>query len=429
MDYKQTVDYLYSLLPAFHRIGKAAYKDNLDNTIDLNHYFGHPHLNYKTIHVAGTNGKGSVSHMLSSVLQEAGYCTGLYTSPHLKDFRERIRINGEMIPENEVIAFVDKHRTIIGNIKPSFFELTVTMAFDYFARKNVDIAVIETGLGGRLDSTNIITPVVSVITNVGHDHMGLLGDTLQKIAVEKAGIIKENIPVVIGESGLETRDVFIEKARDTGSSVFFADEEFRCEIQDNPTEEGGWKFTVENVHNNEKASGYTALGGDYQSKNIQTVFCVCRQFENDLNITQKTILKGIRNVIKNTGLMGRWQILKRNPLIICDTGHNYEGLQYTMRQIDRIPARRVHMILGFVADKDLSIIFPLLPPDATYYFTKASMPRSLDEKILKENARSFGLDGNSYPTVAEALYEATLNAADNDLIYIGGSTFIVAEVI
>ncbi len=429
MDYKQTVDHLYSLLPAYHRIGKAAYKDNLDNTLALDYHFGHPHLNYKTIHVAGTNGKGSVSHMLASVLQEAGYCTGLYTSPHLRDFRERIRINGEMIPEDEVIAFAEKHRKIIAEIKPSFFELTAAMAFDYFARKHVDIAVIETGLGGRLDSTNIITPVISVITNVGHDHMELLGDTLQKIAVEKAGIIKENIPAVIGESALETRDVFIEKAHDTGSAVFFADEEFRCLIQDNPTGRGGWKFTVENLHNNEKASGYTTLGGDYQSKNLQTVFCVCRHLENDLKTTQKTILKGIRNVVKNTGLMGRWQILKCNPLIICDTGHNFEGLQYTMKQIGRIPARRVHMVLGFVADKDLSIIFPLLPADATYYFTKASIPRALNEKILKENARSFGLNGNSYPTVAEALYEAISNASEDDLIYIGGSTFIVAEVI
>lgn len=429
MDYKQTIDYLYSLLPAYHRVGKAAYKDNLDNTLALDRHFGHPHLNYKTIHVAGTNGKGSVSHMLSSVLQEAGYCTGLYTSPHLKDFRERIRINHEMIPEDEVVTFVENHRKIIEEISPSFFELTVAMAFDYFARRQVDIAVVETGLGGRLDSTNIITPVISVITNVGHDHMDLLGDTLQKIAVEKAGIIKKNIPVVIGESAKETKNVFIEKAHETDSGICFADEEFSCMIEDNPTGRSDWKFTVENTGRNEKVSGYTPLGGDYQSKNLQTVFCVCRHLEDDLNITQKVILKGIRNVIKNTGLMGRWQILKNNPLIICDTGHNFEGLQYTMKQISRIPARRVHMVLGFVADKELSLIFPLLPSDAVYYFTRASIPRALDEKILQEKARAYGLKGNSYHTVAEALDEAKGNASENDLIYVGGSTFIVAEVI
>jgi len=429
MDYKQTIDYLYTLLPAYHRIGKAAYKDNLDNTLALDRHFGHPHLNYKTIHIAGTNGKGSVSHILSSVLQEAGYCTGLYTSPHLKDFRERIRINGEMIPEDEVINFVEKHRKIIEEISPSFFELTVAMAFDYFARRNVDIAVVETGLGGRLDSTNIITPMISVITNVGHDHMDLLGNTLQKIALEKAGIIKENIPVVIGESLKETRDVFIEKARETDSGICFADEEFRCVIEDNPTGRGDWRFTVEKADRNEKVSGYTPLGGDYQSKNLQTVFCVCRHLEDNLNITQKAILKGIRDVIKNTGLKGRWQILKHNPLIICDTGHNFEGLQYTMKQIRRIPARSVHMVLGFVADKELSLIFPLLPSDAIYYFTRASVPRALDEKILQEKARAYGLKGNSYHTVAEALDEANSNASENDLIYIGGSTFVVAEVI
>jgi dihydrofolate synthase/folylpolyglutamate synthase len=429
MDYKQTIDYLYTLLPAYHRIGKAAYKDNLDNTLALDRHFGHPHLNYKTIHIAGTNGKGSVSHILSSVLQEAGYCTGLYTSPHLKDFRERIRINGEMIPEDEVINFVEKHRKIIEEISPSFFELTVAMAFDYFSIRNVDIAVVETGLGGRLDSTNIITPMISVITNVGHDHMDLLGNTLQKIALEKAGIIKENIPVVIGESLKETRDVFIEKARETDSGICFADEEFRCVIEDNPTGRGDWRFTVEKADRNEKVSGYTPLGGDYQSKNLQTVFCVCRHLEDNLNITQKAILKGIRDVIKNTGLKGRWQILKHNPLIICDTGHNFEGLQYTMKQIRRIPARSVHMVLGFVADKELSLIFPLLPSDAIYYFTRASVPRALDEKILQEKARAYGLKGNSYHTVAEALDEAKSNASENDLIYIGGSTFVVAEVI
>jgi dihydrofolate synthase/folylpolyglutamate synthase len=429
MDYQQTIEYLYSLLPAYHRIGKAAYKDNLDNTLALDKHFGHPHLNYKTIHIAGTNGKGSVSHMLSSVLQEAGYCTGLYTSPHLKDFRERIRINGEMIPEDEVVTFVERHRGIIEVISPSFFELTVAMAFDYFARRHVDIAVVETGLGGRLDSTNIITPVISVITNIGHDHMDLLGDTLQKIAVEKAGIIKENIPVVIGESAKETKDVFIEKARETDSVICFADEEFRCVIENNSTGRGDWKFTVEKADRNEKVSGYIPIGGDYQSKNIQTVFCVCEHLEADLNITQKAILKGIRNVITNTGLMGRWQILKQKPLIICDTGHNFEGLKYTMNQIRRIPARRVHMILGFVADKELSPIFPLLPSDAVYYFTKASIPRALDENILREKARAYGLKGNSFNTVAEALDEAKSNASENDLIYIGGSTFIVAEVI
>lgn len=429
MDYKQTVDYLYSLLPAYHRIGRAAYKDNLDNTLALDYHFGHPHLNYKTIHVAGTNGKGSVSHMLASVLQEAGYRTGLYTSPHLKDFRERIRINGKMIPEDNVVDFVERNNGIIEEISPSFFELTAALAFDYFAGENVDIAVIETGLGGRLDSTNIINPVLSVITNVGHDHMDLLGDSLRKIAIEKAGIFKKNTPAVIGESHEETRDIFIEKALTTDSVISFADQDFRCVIENNLDFKSDWSYKIEDKRQHKTFIGNTPLGGDYQTKNLQTVYSVFSNLENTFHISSGTIARGIRNVIRNTGLMGRWQILKQRPLTICDTGHNYEGLKITMKQIKRIPAQRVHIVLGFVSDKDLSIIFPLLPADATYYFTKASVPRALNENILMESARAYGLNGSSYPTVSEALYDAARNASDNDLIYIGGSTFIVAEVI
>lgn len=429
MDYNQTLEFLFNQLPAYHRIGKAAYKNNLDNTLALDEHTGHPHLKYMSIHIAGTNGKGSVSHMLASVLHEAGYNTGLYTSPHLVDFRERIRVNGEMIPGDAVIDFVSEHKEFIETLKPSFFELTAAMAFDFFAKQHVDIAVIETGLGGRLDSTNIITPVLSVITNIGHDHMDLLGNTLSDIAVEKAGIIKNRVPVVIGESQKETSAVFASKAAETGSDIKFADQNFFSLIEEENITSGEWKFIIRDKKGNESFRGITVLGGYYQKRNLVTLFQSLKSLDGVLNISSDNISNGIRKVIINTGFSGRWQILGRNPLIICDTGHNKEGLEYVMNQIGKIPAKRFRMIIGFVNDKDLSLVLPLFPQNAVYYFAKASVYRALDENILKDRSEAYGLRGNSYPDVKSAMKAAAGEASPDDLIFIGGSTFIVADAL
>ena len=429
MNYPQTLEFLFSQLPAYHRIGKAAYKNDLNTTLTLDDYFGHPHKSYYTIHIAGTNGKGSVSHMIASVLQEAGYKTGLYTSPHLKDFRERIKVNGEMISENDVIDFVSDHREIIESLKPSFFEMTAALAFDHFAKSNVDIAVIEVGLGGRLDSTNIIKPVLSVITNIGHDHMDLLGDTFEKIAVEKAGIIKERTPVVISETQYDTKDVFLIKAAELCSPVSFADDRFLCSLGDTYGLQGERKYTITDLHTNQKTEGETVLGGDYQSANIKAVFSVFATLKEIFSFTGKNITDGIRKVILNTGLQGRWQVLSHEPLTICDTGHNKEGLKYVVNQIDNISKTGLHMVLGFVNDKDLDSVLPLFPSAATYYFTKASVPRALNEEILMREAAKYGLTGHCFPDVKSALAQARINAEKSDLIFIGGSTFIVAEVI
>lgn len=429
MNYKETLDFLYSQLPAYHRIGKAAYKNNLGNTIALDEYFGHPHQKYMTIHVAGTNGKGSVSHMIASALQEAGYRTGLYTSPHLKDFRERIKINGEMIAEHDVVSFAEDHIRIIESVHPSFFEMSVAMAFDYFAQKNVDIAVIEVGLGGRLDSTNIISPVVSVITNIGHDHMDLLGNTLEKIAREKAGIIKKSVPVVIGETKPETKDVFLSFANNSGSDIYFAEENYACRLEEMDINFAGRNFTVHEVNGYGSFTGIIPLAGDYQMTNLRTLFQLFRCLEKNLKITELNLIDGIRNVIKNTGLLGRWQVIGKKPLIVCDTAHNMEGLEYVIKQVLQIPATKRHMVIGFVNDKDLDSLLPLFPPDSEYYFTKASVPRAMDEKMLMAEASKFGLHGKCYTTVNEAFMAALKNSVPTDLIFIGGSTFVVAEVI
>jgi dihydrofolate synthase/folylpolyglutamate synthase len=429
MTYDETLEFLFSQLPAYHRIGKAAYKNDLKNSIVLDNYFGNPHMKYRTIHVAGTNGKGSVSHMIASVLQEAGYRSGLYTSPHLRDFRERIKVNGEMIPEKEVIAFVKRHKSIIESLKPSFFEMTVAMAFDYFAKRNVDVAVIEVGLGGRLDSTNIIKPVLSVITNIGHDHMDMLGDSLEKIASEKAGIIKEYVPVVISETHPTTKEVFISRAAESGSPISFADKRFSCNLEESDSLKGERRYKMTDLVTHQEFEGETVLGGDYQSENMKAVFSVFYNLKGGFNFSDKNITDGIRNVVINTGLKGRWQILSHDPLTICDTGHNKEGLEYVIKQIRRIPKSGLHMIIGFVNDKDLRSVLPLFPTDAIYYFTKASIPRALDIEILKSEASNYGLNGESYPDVKTALYYARENAAQSDMIFIGGSIFIVAEVI
>jgi len=427
--YSKTLDFLYSQLPAYHRIGKAAYKNDLNNSIALDNYFGNPHKKFRTIHVAGTNGKGSVSHMIASVLQEAGYKTGLYTSPHLIDFRERIKVNGKMIPEQSVIDFVSEHKEIIESLTPSFFELTVAMAYNYFAESIVDIAVIEVGLGGRLDSTNIITPVLSVITNIGHDHMDLLGDTLEKIAVEKAGIIKKNIPVVISETDILTKQTFLSRAEETNSPISFADERFTCILEENDKFCELRQYKISDLISNKEYEGCLDLGGDYQSPNLKAVFGVFNQLSRILAFSEINISEGLKKVVENTGLKGRWQILGKEPLIICDTGHNREGLEQVIEQLQRIHKNQLHIIIGFVNDKDLKSVLPLFPIQAKYYFTKASIPRALDEKILQSEALKFSLSGDSYPDVSTAYSEARKSAEPSDLIFIGGSTFIVAEVI
>lgn len=429
MTYTTAIEFLFSQLPAYHRIGKAAYKNDLNNSIALDNYFGNPHKNYKTIHVAGTNGKGSVSHMIASVLQEAGYKTGLYTSPHLKDFRERIKVNGVMIPESEIVTFVTKHGTLIESLKPSFFEMTVALAFNYFAVCEVDVAVIEVGLGGRLDSTNIITPVLSVITNIGHDHMDLLGVTFAKIAAEKAGIIKENIPVVISESQEETKNVFLSRAAGSDSAIAFADERFSCKLMEIDNYSDIREYVITDLKTGKKFKGNTVLGGDYQTANLKAVFSVFNRLKSVFVFSDKDIVEGISKVVFNTGLKGRWQTLSHNPLTVCDTGHNKEGLEYVMHQINMIPKTRLHMIIGFVNDKDLKSVLPLFPSEAVYYFTKAAVPRALDEKTLKSEASLYGLSGQCYPDVASALSQARKSAAESDMIFIGGSTFIVAEVV
>lgn len=429
MNYQEAIDFLYSQLPAYHRIGKPAYKANLKNSLELDAHFGNPHLKFKSVHIAGTNGKGSVSHLLASVLQTAGYKTGLYTSPHLKDFRERIKINGKMIPEQVVVKFVVENKAIIETIKPSFFEMTVAMAFKYFATENIDVAVIETGLGGRLDSTNIITPVLSIITNIGHDHMDLLGDTLQKVAAEKAGIIKTGVPVVIGESMEDTDHVFISKANETISEIIFADREFKCVSgMFDPFEEMR-VFSLKSLRDGRSISLKSPLTGDYQSKNLPTVMTSTRMLGRHFIINEEAFISGIKDVIRNTGLAGRWQVLGRKPLIICDTGHNKEGIEMVISQLSSIPARRRHFVIGFVNDKPLDDILPLFPADANYYFARSSVQRALDETVLRDKAKAFGLIGEAFSNVKKALEKAKESALEDDLIFIGGSTFVVADII
>lgn len=429
MDYKETVEFLFSRLPAYHRIGKDAYKNNLDNIIKLDNFLGQPHKKFDTIHVAGTNGKGSVSHLTASVLMEAGYKTGLYTSPHLTDFRERIRVNGKMIKENDVINFVSENMDMIDLINPSFFEITVAMAFSHFAGAEVDVAVIEVGLGGRLDSTNIIKPVLSIITNIGHDHMDLLGNTLEKVASEKAGIIKKNVQVVISETQPDLKDIFIEKAAENLSEISFADQNFHCVFEEHCFMREERNYRMSDLVSGKSYHGKMALTGDYQVKNMQAVFQSFKTLQNFYNVSDDAIVAGIRNVVVNTGIRGRWQILGRDPLMICDTCHNMEGLMHVLKQIRSIPVNKVHFVIGFVNDKDLSLILPLFPGDGIYYFTRASVPRALDEKVLMNKAKGYGLKGDSYPDVKTALENATKNASPSDLIFIGGSSFIVAEVI
>ncbi|RPH33671.1 MAG: bifunctional folylpolyglutamate synthase/dihydrofolate synthase [Bacteroidales bacterium] len=429
MDYQQTVDYLFSQLPVFQRIGKAAYKGDLNNTLALDEYFNHPHRTFKTIHVAGTNGKGSTSHMLASVLAKAGYKVGLYTSPHLKDFRERIRINGIVISEQEVVDFVEKHKVIFEKVKPSFFEMTVALAFDYFSRQKVDIAVVEVGLGGRLDSTNIITPELSVITNISLDHTDLLGDTLEEIAFEKAGVIKPNIPVIISQTQPEIKHVFLDKAQSAHSPILFADEVYTVFSVD-IMKIGYQTFSLRRKDGHTLKDIHLDLNGVYQKYNLPGVILAIDILnQKGYHISEKQLRDGLSITSASTGLLGRWQRLQDKPLIICDTGHNVGGIAHVLTQLNVTGRDKLHMVIGMVGDKNIDGVLSLLPKDAYYYFTKASIPRALDELVLADKAAKYNLNGNTFPTVKEALVAAKKNANPNDLIFIGGSTFIVAEVV
>jgi dihydrofolate synthase/folylpolyglutamate synthase len=434
MNYQQTLDYLYTQLPMFTRVGASAFKKDLDNTIALCEKLDNPQHKFKSIHVAGTNGKGSTSHMLAAILQTAGYKTGLYTSPHLKDFRERIRINGQMISEQTVIDFVSHHQVDFEEIEPSFFEMTVALAFDVFAKEQVDVAVVEVGLGGRLDSTNVITPLLSVITNIGWDHMNILGDTLELIAGEKAGIIKPGVPVVIGEHQPEVSEVFLNKAKAANATIEFASEDWETVSQSSdlnlltvevqrqilPTfafsEEPVFRFQLD-------------LPGSYQVKNLKTVLSAVDELrQQGYEIGEAHIAAALKQVKTLTGLHGRWETLSTSPLTICDTGHNPEGITEVLKNIASVNYKQLHFVIGMVNDKDIAKVLNMLPKKAIYYFCKPDIPRGLEAESLKLQAESPGLRGEAYPSVTAALQTAQAAAGNNDLVFVGGSTFVVAEV-
>ncbi|WP_421805391.1 bifunctional folylpolyglutamate synthase/dihydrofolate synthase [Flagellimonas sp.] len=403
MTYKETLDWMFGQLPMYQQKGAVALNAKLDNIVHFCNVLENPQDKFKSIHVAGTNGKGSSSHMLASILQEAGYKVGLYTSPHLKDFRERIKIDGEVVSKKFVKEFIAKYRSFFEYNKLSFFEMTVGMAFSYFEEEKVDIAVIEVGLGGRLDSTNIITPEVALITNIGMDHTQFLGDTLEKIALEKAGVIKSNVPVVISETQAETKMIFNLIAHQLKSNIVFADAE--------------------------PVLGYqTGLLGDYQQRNINGVVACIHQLKN-FEVPEAAISKGLQNVVKNTGLMGRWQVLQQHPLVVCDTAHNKEGLQLVLKQVEKQSFKKLHVVLGFVKDKDVRSVLTLFPKDAHYYFVKPSIPRGMEAAQLRELAEEQGLKGKVCKSVNKGLKKALKNANEQDMIYVGGSTFVVAEVV
>ncbi len=408
MNYKDTLDYLYNSAPLFQQIGAGAYKEGLENTWALDEHFGHPHRSFRSIHIAGTNGKGSCSHTLAAILQEAGYKVGLYTSPHLIDFRERIRVNGQPVPEAYVIRFVEEERAFFEPLHPSFFELTTAMAFRYFAEEKVDVAVVEVGLGGRLDCTNIIRPDLCIITNISLDHVQFLGDTLEKIAGEKAGIIKPGIPVVIGETTPETRPVFQKKAEEVGAPIHFAEEEVKEVHPD-------WEYE---------------LKGLYQEKNRRTLWAALPLLqEGGYQISESDIQAGFAHVVELTGLMGRWQKLQEHPTVVCDTGHNVGGIQYIAEQLRRQVFRRLHIVIGMVNDKDVRGVLALLPREATYYFTQASVKRALPAGQLARLAAEAGLQGTCYPDVPSAVRAAQKESLPEDFIFVGGSSFIVADLL
>lgn len=427
MNYQQTIDYLFTTLPMFSRMGSAAFKKDLTNTLALCNALGNPQTRFKSIHIGGTNGKGSVSHMLAATLHTAGYKTGLYTSPHLYDFRERIRINGEMVNEAYVVRFVERIQPLIEQIQPSFFEITVAMALDYFAEQQVDVAVIEVGLGGRLDSTNIITPELSVITNIGMDHTNILGPTLEAIAGEKAGIIKKGVPVVIGEKQEETAPLFQQTAQSQGAPLSFASEHYR--VRD-------WRFSNDHLamtivdESNQTESSYTLdLPGIYQLKNIKTVLqSISVLKQKGWAISGQHIKKALSSVKKLTGLFGRWEIIHHHPTIVLEVAHNEDGIRQMLRHLEQLSYHKLHIVFGMVKDKDADSVVSLLPRNACYYFTQAHIPRALTSEELLEKAKEFNLPGEAYEDVNNALRQAMNNTSKDDLILVCGSIFLVAEV-
>ena len=429
MDYQSALKYLYDNIPMFHRIGPAAFKADLSNSLALSAFLGQPEKNFKSIHIAGTNGKGSSAHMLAAILQEAGYNVGLYTSPHYKDFRERIKINGEYISENEVVDFVEKIKLFVNEYQPSFFELTVGMAFEHFNRHKVDIAVVEVGMGGRLDATNIIEPECSLITNIGFDHDQFLGNTLAKIAMEKAGIIKNNIPTVIGEFNEETRPVFETIAKERASELYFCQDIYNCEQLDNDGIISNFKIyrNKELIFENIQLD----LCGPYQEKNLSAVLSTVDVLSKmGYNLTKDIIYKALASVRSLTKIIGRWDILqKENPMIIADSAHNSHGLAYVKKALKNIAYHKLHIVFGMVSDKEPQKLLTELPADAEYYFCKADLPRALDAQMLKDAAENLGLSGEAYFSVKNAYESAKTNASDKDLILVLGSIFVVAEVL
>ena len=432
MNYQETINYLYESVPMFQQIGSDAYKEGLENTHQLDQHFGHPHAAFRTIHIAGTNGKGSCSHTLAAILQAANYRVGLYTSPHLIDFRERIRVNGEPISESYVVDFVENHRPFFEPLHPSFFELTTAMAFRYFSDAKIDVAIIETGMGGRLDCTNIIRPDLCVITNISLDHTQFLGDTLEKIAIEKAGIMKEDTPVVIGSVCEETRAVFAQKASEKDISITFAAEKKKVNsvtlkgaLKSSTNNTVGWIYDAPNYPELEGE-----LGGLCQVENTNTILHALEQLQTlGYQIEEEHVRKGFSKVCELTGLMGRWQKLGESPLVICDTGHNKNGFEFINKQLSSYSYRQLHMVIGMVSDKDIEGVLALLPQEAIYYFTKASIKRALPEEELKAKAQPFGLEGDCYPTVFEAVQAAKNRCLPEDFIFVGGSSFIVADLL
>lgn len=428
MTYQQTLDYLFARLPMYQRVGAAAYKADLNNTIKIIEVLGKPHQKLKCVHVAGTNGKGSSSHMIAAILQQAGYKTGLYTSPHLIDFRERIKINGKMIPKNYIIDFVEKYKESFEIIQPSFFEWTVGLAFDYFSKEEVDVAVIEVGLGGRLDSTNIINPKVSLITNISLDHVNLLGETVEKIAVEKGGIIKQKVPVVISQYQSETGPIFSQIAKDNKAPLEFADKIYK--VISARLNSDALSVTVLNRRDNSETVYDLDLTGFYQTKNLLGVLnTIDHLIKCGFIIEPDHIKRALQRVCSLTGLSGRWQKLSSKPLIIADTGHNEDGIKQVIDNLKTLEYNKLHFVFGTVNDKDVTKIFSLLPKEATYYFVKSSVPRSLDEKELLENAGKMKLTGKSYSTVKDGIEAAKKAYKKNDLIFVGGSTFVVGDAL
>ncbi len=424
MDYEETLDYLFRSVPMFQQVGGAAYKEGLENTLALDAHLGHPHRSFRTIHVAGTNGKGSCSHMLAAILQSAGYKTGLYTSPHLVDFRERIRVDGAKMPEQSVVDFVERHRPFFEPLRPSFFELATAMAFQHFATEKVDVAVVEVGLGGRLDCTNIIRPALSIITNISFDHVQFLGNTLAKIAEEKAGIIKSCTPVVVGEANNETRPVFARRAQAVQAPVVFAEDAPLLRSWQR-TDGGKWLYQTEDY-----ADLVGELGGLCQLKNTNTLLAALRLLqEQGFRLHENAVRNGFARVTSLTGLMGRWQQLEEHPDVVCDTGHNTGGMSYVAEQLAQYPCRHLHIVMGMVSDKDADGVLSLLPADAEYYFTRAKVARAMPEETLQAAALRHRLHGHCFPTVREALAAAKRNASPSDLIFVGGSTFVVADLL